>query len=114
MLYYFKAWVPTFLYINYNFNFYFRIVKQSMHQLQSMCIGYPTIYDMSMLALVSCLNIFIAWKYPVYPDSILNTFVSRITVINCCTIYRRVVFLSLWHFCKPTADIVLRGAASRA
>jgi hypothetical protein len=37
-----------------------------------MFICYPTIYDMTMLALVSYMNILIEWKYPVYPDSILK------------------------------------------
>jgi hypothetical protein len=37
-----------------------------------MFICYPTIYDMSMLALVSYTQILIEWQYPVYPDSILK------------------------------------------
>jgi hypothetical protein len=37
-----------------------------------MYICYPTIYDMTMLALVSYMKILIGWKYPVYPDIILN------------------------------------------
>jgi hypothetical protein len=37
-----------------------------------MFICYPMIYDMTMLALVSYMKILIEWKYPVYPDSILN------------------------------------------
>jgi hypothetical protein len=56
MLYYFKARVPTFLHINYNFNFNIKMLRQSLHQLQAMFIGYPTIYDMTMLALVSCVK----------------------------------------------------------
>jgi hypothetical protein len=38
-----------------------------------MCICYPTIYAMTMLALISYMKILIEWKYPVDPDSILNT-----------------------------------------
>jgi hypothetical protein len=72
MLYYFKARAPTFLHFNYNFNFNFQILKQFVHQLQAMFICYPTIYDMTMLALVSYMKILIEWKYPVYPDSILK------------------------------------------
>jgi hypothetical protein len=43
-------------------------------QLQAMCICYPMsmIYDMTMIALVSYINILIEWMYPVYPDSILK------------------------------------------
>jgi hypothetical protein len=37
-----------------------------------MFICYPMIYDMTMLSLVSYMKILIEWKYPVYPDSILN------------------------------------------
>jgi hypothetical protein len=36
-----------------------------LHQLQAMFICYPTIYDMTMLALVSYMKILIEWKYPV-------------------------------------------------
>ena len=48
--------------------------KQFLHQLQAMFICYPTIYDMTMLALASYMKILIEWKYMyiVYPDSILN------------------------------------------
>jgi hypothetical protein len=53
MLYYFKARVHTFLHFNYNFNFNFKILKLCLHQLQAMSLCYPTIYDMTMLALVS-------------------------------------------------------------
>jgi hypothetical protein len=72
MLYYFIARVSTFLNINYNFNFNFKSLKQFFHQLQAMFICYTPIYDMTMLALVSYMKILIEWKYPVYPDSILN------------------------------------------
>jgi hypothetical protein len=41
----------------------YNISKQFLHQLQAMFICYPTIYDMTMLALVSCVNILIEWKY---------------------------------------------------
>jgi hypothetical protein len=37
-----------------------------------MFICYPTIYDITMLALVSYMKILIELKYPVYPDSILK------------------------------------------
>jgi hypothetical protein len=37
-----------------------------------MSICYPTIYDITMLALVSYMTILIEWKHPVYPDGILN------------------------------------------
>jgi hypothetical protein len=37
-----------------------------------MSICYPTIYDMTMLALVSYMSLLIEWEYPVYPDSILK------------------------------------------
>jgi hypothetical protein len=70
MLYYFKARVSTFLNFNYNFNFNFKMLYTFLHQLQAMFICYPTVYD--MLALVSYMKILIEWKYPVYPDSILN------------------------------------------
>jgi hypothetical protein len=46
------------------------------YQLQAMFICYPTIYHMTMLALVSYMKIMIEWKYPVYPDSILYMEVS--------------------------------------
>jgi hypothetical protein len=52
ILYCFKARVPTFFFFNYNFNVNFKILKQLLHQLP-MFICYPTIYDMTMLALVS-------------------------------------------------------------
>jgi hypothetical protein len=61
MLYYFKARVPTFL-----------VIKTILHQLQAMFICYQTIYDKTILALVSYMNILIEWKYPVYPDNILK------------------------------------------
>jgi hypothetical protein len=75
MLYYFKARVPIFLHLNLNLNF--KIVKQFLHQLQAMFICYPTIYDMAMFSLVSYMKILIEWKYPVYPDSILNIYISN-------------------------------------
>jgi hypothetical protein len=37
-----------------------------------MFICYPTINDMTILALISYMKIVIECKYPVYPDSILN------------------------------------------
>jgi hypothetical protein len=37
-----------------------------------MFIGYSTTYDMTMLALVSCVNILLEWKYPLCLDSILK------------------------------------------
>jgi hypothetical protein len=49
------------------------MLKQFVHQLQAMCIRYQTIYDMTMLVLVSYMKILIECKYPVYPDSIRNT-----------------------------------------
>jgi hypothetical protein len=68
MIYYFKARVSTFLHLNLNLNF--KILKLFLHHLQAMSICYPTIYDMTMLALVSYMLLLIEWKYPVYPDSI--------------------------------------------
>jgi hypothetical protein len=60
-------------------NFDFRILKQFLHQPQAMFICYPTIYDMTMLACISYMKRLIEWKYPVYPDSILNSVaISRI------------------------------------
>jgi hypothetical protein len=56
MLCYFKASVLTFFNCNYNFHFNFKII---LHQLQAMFICYPTIYDMTMLALVSYMKILI-------------------------------------------------------
>jgi hypothetical protein len=53
MIYYFKAMVSTFLHLNLDLNLNFKILKLFMHQLQAMSICYPTIYDMTMLALVS-------------------------------------------------------------
>jgi hypothetical protein len=57
MLYYFKARVPTC------FNFNFLISKPFFNQLQAMFICYPTIYDMTMLALVYKLK-----KHLIYAD----------------------------------------------
>jgi hypothetical protein len=59
MLYYFKARVPTSFNFNYNFNFNFKMLKQFLHQPESMFICNPTIYDMTMLAFVSYKNILI-------------------------------------------------------
>jgi hypothetical protein len=60
------------LFFNTNFNFNFVMLKKILHQLQDMFICYPMIYDMTMLALVSYMNMLIEWKHPVYPDSILK------------------------------------------
>jgi hypothetical protein len=76
MVYNFKAKVPTFFYFNYNFNFNFKMLKHILHQLQAMFICYPTIYDLTMSTLVSHMKLIIEWKYPVYPDSIINAFPS--------------------------------------
>jgi hypothetical protein len=43
-----------------------------LHQLQAMFIGYPMIFDMTILALVSYVEIMIDRLYRVYPDSIIN------------------------------------------
>jgi hypothetical protein len=59
--------------IQIGYTIYCEVLKQIWHQPQAMFICYPTIYDMTMLAFVSYMNILIEWKYPVYPDSILNS-----------------------------------------
>jgi hypothetical protein len=58
----------------------------NMHQLQAMFICYPTIYDMTMLALVSYMKILIEWMYPVYPDSILD-----VETFSFHNVYRTVI-----------------------
>jgi hypothetical protein len=67
-----KRGYSLFLIFNSNLYFNFKIVKQFLQQLQAMFICYPTIYDMTMLAIVSYMKTLIEWKHPVYPDSILN------------------------------------------
>jgi hypothetical protein len=46
-----------------------------------MFICYLTIYDMTILGLVSYMKILIKWNYPVYPDSVLNMRYVRLCII---------------------------------
>jgi hypothetical protein len=87
MLYYFKAKIPTFLSVNYNFSLNFEILKQCLHQPQAMFICYPTIYDMTMLEFVSYVKILIEWKHRVYPDSILNPCTLTDDALRCSILY---------------------------
>jgi hypothetical protein len=43
-----------------------------LHVKRHIVEDLTTLYEMTMLALVSCMKILIEWKYTVYPDSILN------------------------------------------
>jgi hypothetical protein len=65
MLYYVKTRVYTFYIL---IKIKIKIVKE-IASTSSYAICYTTIYDMTMLALVSYMT---EWKYLVYPDSILK------------------------------------------
>jgi hypothetical protein len=68
-----------------------------------MCICYPTIYDMTMLALASQLKILVEWKYPVYPDSILKKltyiFPNYISVIPIVLVVKKSPLCILEDMC---------------
>jgi hypothetical protein len=96
MLNYFKVRVLTFLNINLNLNLNVLIFKQLWHQLQATCICYPTIYDMTMLALAAYMKILIEWKHPVYPDRIFKDLFGEVRCSG--TIYGRCNQVSSFDF----------------
>jgi hypothetical protein len=58
---------------------------------------YPKIYDMTMLALASYMNILIEWKHPVYPDIILILAPCKSLYVTLMSVYISIITISHLH-----------------